>query len=99
VGKNFAIQSGPAWSISTSAGPRSFNGRLYFSIAGGAPPCYPNCDGSTAAPVLNVGDFTCFLQKYAAGNAYANCDGSTQAPVLNVQDFSCFLQKYSLGCR
>jgi hypothetical protein len=30
-------------------------------------PCYANCDGSTTAPVLNVGDFTCFLQKYAAG--------------------------------
>ena len=30
-------------------------------------PCYPNCDGSTIAPALNVGDFTCFLQKYAAG--------------------------------
>jgi hypothetical protein len=30
-------------------------------------PCYANCDGSTLAPILNVGDFTCFLQKYAAG--------------------------------
>jgi sugar lactone lactonase YvrE len=36
---------------------------LYF------PPttCYPNCDGSTAQPFLNVLDFTCFLQKFAAG--------------------------------
>ena len=30
-------------------------------------PCYANCDNSTAAPVLNVLDFTCFLQKFAAG--------------------------------
>jgi outer membrane protein assembly factor BamB len=30
-------------------------------------PCYANCDGSTAQPVLNVADFTCFLQKFAAG--------------------------------
>jgi hypothetical protein len=29
--------------------------------------CYANCDASTTAPVLNVGDFTCFLQKYANG--------------------------------
>jgi hypothetical protein len=29
--------------------------------------CYPNCDQSTVAPVLNVGDFTCFLQRFAAG--------------------------------
>src|SRR5262249_5693372 len=40
-------------------------------------PCYANCDSSTTPPVLNTGDFTCFLQKYAAGNAYANCDNST----------------------
>jgi T5SS/PEP-CTERM-associated repeat protein len=60
--------------------------------------CYSNCDGSDVAPTLNVADFSCFLQKYAAGDAYANCDGSTQAPVLNVADFSCFLQKYSAGC-
>jgi hypothetical protein len=48
--------------------------------------------------VLNVGDFTCFLQRYANGEAYANCDGSTAAPVLNVGDFTCFLQKYAAGC-
>ena len=29
--------------------------------------CYANCDGSTVAPVLNVQDFGCFLQKYAGG--------------------------------
>ena len=33
----------------------------------GVLPCYANCDGSTSAPVLNVLDFTCFLQKFAAG--------------------------------
>jgi hypothetical protein len=63
-----------------------------------AAPCYANCDASTQAPVLNVADFTCFLQKYASGDPYANCDGSTQAPVLNVADFTCFLQKYAAGC-
>jgi hypothetical protein len=60
--------------------------------------CYANCDGSTAAPVLNVNDFNCFLNSYAAGSAYANCDHSTVAPVLNVNDFSCFLNKYAAGC-
>jgi aminopeptidase N len=67
-----------------------------FTVAG--EPCYANCDGSTAAPVLNVADFTCFLSKFAAGDAYANCDGSTTAPVLNVADFSCFLSKFAAGC-
>jgi hypothetical protein len=60
--------------------------------------CYPNCDASTTPPALNVGDFTCFLQKFAAADAYANCDQSTTAPVLNVGDFTCFLQKFAAGC-
>jgi uncharacterized membrane protein len=60
--------------------------------------CYPNCDGSTTAPVLNVADFTCFLQKFAAQDGYANCDSSTTAPMLNVADFTCFLQKFAAGC-
>jgi hypothetical protein len=28
---------------------------------------YANCDGSTTPPVLNAGDFVCFLQKFRAG--------------------------------
>ncbi len=60
--------------------------------------CYPNCDGSTAAPALNVGDFACFLQRFASGDPYANCDRSTAAPVLNVADFTCFLQRFAAGC-
>jgi streptogramin lyase len=65
---------------------------------GGPPPCYANCDGSTASPVLNVADFTCFLQKFSLGDPYANCDGSTGVPLLNVADFTCFLQKFAQGC-
>jgi hypothetical protein len=62
-------------------------------------PCYANCDQSTTSPVLNVADFTCFLQRFAAGDLYANCDASsTYAPVLNVADFTCFLQRYAAGC-
>ncbi|MEX2219232.1 MAG: GC-type dockerin domain-anchored protein [Phycisphaerales bacterium] len=60
--------------------------------------CYANCDSSQSPPVLNVADFSCFLQKYAAGDAYANCDESAEPPVLNVADFSCFLQRYAAGC-
>ena len=62
------------------------------------PPCYANCDQSTATPTLNVADFTCFLQKFAAGATYANCDQSTALPTLNVADFTCFLQKFASGC-
>jgi hypothetical protein len=69
-----------------------------FLVDQAPPPCYPNCDGSTQSPVLNVADFSCFLTKYASQDPYANCDHSTQPPTLNVADFSCFLQKYASGC-
>jgi hypothetical protein len=60
--------------------------------------CYANCDGSTATPILNVQDFACFLNAFAAGASYANCDNSTAAPMLNVQDFACFLNRFAAGC-
>jgi hypothetical protein len=61
--------------------------------------CYANCDRSTTPPVLNVLDFTCFLERFAASDPYANCDASTVPPVLNVLDFTCFLQKFAAGCQ
>jgi hypothetical protein len=60
--------------------------------------CYPNCDGSTQPPLLNVNDFVCFTQRFAAADPYANCDASTQPPVLNVNDFVCFTQRFAAGC-
>jgi hypothetical protein len=30
-------------------------------------PCYANCDGSTAPPVLNINDFICFTSAFATG--------------------------------
>lgn len=70
-------------------------------------PCYANCDGSTVAPVLNVDDFTCYINEFASAltlphaqqfTHYANCDGSTQAPALNVDDFTCFINAFAQGC-
>ena len=61
--------------------------------------CYANCDGSTAAPILNANDFSCFLNAFANGNSYANCDESTVLPVLNANDFSCFLNAFAGGCQ
>jgi hypothetical protein len=85
-----------------------------FTLAGGfwvgavaEPPCYANCDGSTTPPVLNVEDFVCFINQFAAGQAlppagqithYANCDNSTTQPVLNVEDFICFINAFAGGC-
>jgi hypothetical protein len=30
-------------------------------------PCYANCDGSSTAPILNIDDFTCFINTFAHG--------------------------------
>jgi hypothetical protein len=61
-------------------------------------PCYANCDGSTAPPILDANDFQCFLNKYTMGSSYANCDGSVAPPVLNINDFQCFLNQFAAGC-
>jgi trimeric autotransporter adhesin len=72
------------------------------------PPCWANCDDSTAQPILNVEDFTCFMSEFAAGmqlpptqqvHHYTNCDHSTVPPALNVEDFTCFINQFAQGCR
>jgi hypothetical protein len=75
-------------------------GSVQAVLTGGYPacPCYANCDGSSAAPILNVNDFVCFLNRFAQADPWANCDGSTVAPALNVNDFTCFLNRYAAGC-
>jgi trimeric autotransporter adhesin len=57
--------------------------------------CYPNCDNSTVAPVVNVADFSCFLQKFAKSDPYANCNVDA---TIDIADFACFLQKFAAGC-
>ncbi len=84
----------PYWGTAATT-PRVLIGRTYYSVSS---TCYPNCDSSTTAPILNVLDFSCFLNRFAAGDTYANCDGSTTPPVLNVLDFSCFLNSFAAGC-
>jgi hypothetical protein len=87
-------QDGGPWNVFNGMDPRG----TFRVIGTPAGACYANCDSSTVAPVLNVADFTCFLQRYAAGDSYANCDQSTGPPVLNVADFTCFLQQFAAGC-
>ncbi|MBL9030581.1 MAG: hypothetical protein JNM80_02600 [Phycisphaerae bacterium] len=85
--------------VTTSPIPASFSG---MDVAAGIPPatstCYANCDGSTSVPFLNVNDFVCFNNLFAAGDTRANCDASTNPPVLNVNDFICFNNAFAAGC-
>jgi hypothetical protein len=80
----------------TANSPAESAGMAVMAPSGGE--CYANCDASTQAPVLNVADFTCFLNRFAAGESYANCDNSTEVPVLNVADFTCYLNAFATGC-
>jgi uncharacterized membrane protein len=99
AGWNFGAAIGVSGDGLTIAGYGSFAGQGGVWIAtlpGGA--CYANCDASTTAPILNVGDFACFVTRFAAGDPYANCDQSTAAPVLNLADFTCYLQRFAGGC-
>jgi hypothetical protein len=103
--RDWFLQGGPGSTFPLPTAVRLFAGNLGSVTAWDnvvvrpAPAgCYANCDDSTTAPILNVGDFTCFLQRFAAGDSYANCDNSTTAPVLNVGDFTCFLQRFAAGC-
>jgi trimeric autotransporter adhesin len=81
----------------------SFSPFWITSICG----CYPNCDNSSTSPVLNIDDFTCFINSFAAAqslshaqqiNHYTNCDRSLNSPVLNIDDFTCFINRFAIGC-
>jgi subtilisin-like proprotein convertase family protein len=72
--------------------------RINLQGGGSGNTCYANCDNSTSAPILNVLDFNCFINRFTAGESYANCDSSTTVPVLNILDFNCFINRFTAGC-
>lgn len=115
--------NGDVYALAAFGGGVSTNPALYaggvFTVVDGitanrvarwnclVPTCYPNCDGSTTPPILNVDDFTCFVNEFAGAQSlthaqqvthFANCDGSTTPPVLNVEDFTCFINAFASGC-
>ena len=99
-GANARVFSSGAW-INLRDGTSNAPQELAFIVrgtTGTSQPCYANCDLSTQQPVLNVNDFICFQQRFAAADPYANCDGSTMPPLLNVNDFVCFQTRFAAGC-
>jgi hypothetical protein len=96
-------ESGVAFTRITIDGNSPFGDGGYIHMddleyQSGSAPCYPNCDGTSTAPILTANDFQCFLNSFAAGESYANCDGSTGAPALTGNDFQCFLNRFAAGC-
>jgi hypothetical protein len=89
------IQCWDLYASGAGTGALYYDDIVFGEIATG---CYPNCDQSTVQPILNVDDFTCFINAYASSDPYANCDGSTTPPILNVDDFTCFINAYAQGC-
>jgi hypothetical protein len=90
----------PATGAAQVIGPTGYSDiRALATLVWPGSPCYANCDCAGPPPVLSVADFTCFLQRFAAGHPYANCDMSTTPPVLNVADFTCFLQTFASACQ
>ena len=61
----------------------------------GCPNCYADCDLSEGPTRLNVNDFVCFINKYAALDPYANCNVDA---AIDIADFSCFMTKFAQGC-
>jgi hypothetical protein len=96
----YRVSFGPEYWSAVPTGTRSgtLAINLRTNLTSAPPGCYANCDSSTIAPILNVLDFACFLNRFAAGDTYANCDASTTPPVLNVLDFACFLNRFAAGC-
>ena len=54
--------------------------------------CYADCDSSGT---LNIFDYICFGNEYAASTSYADCDGNGS---LNIFDYICYGNAYAAGC-
>ncbi len=62
-------------------------------------PCYADCDTTTGLEVLDLWDFLCFGNRFAAGDGYAcDCDTTTGMGVCDVFDALCFLNAFAAGC-
>lgn len=94
------------WRIDLNTGEATFIGNvatsniLSLAFVGPAdPPCYADCDTSTGPGVLDILDFLCFGNRFAANDPYAcDCDTSTGPGICDILDFLCFGNAFSAGC-
>jgi len=57
--------------------------------------CYPDCDTTSGAGVLDIFDFLCFQDLFVMGDPYADCTGEG---TLDIFDFICFQDAFTVGC-
>ncbi len=63
------------------------------------PACWADCDHDSGPGILDIFDFLCFGNLFAAGDPYAcDCDESTGRGVCDIFDFLCFGNAFSQGC-
>jgi hypothetical protein len=61
--------------------------------------CYADCDTQTGVGVLDIFDFLCFGNRFAAAEPYAcDCDLTTGPGVCDIIDFLCFGNAFTAGC-
>ncbi len=61
--------------------------------------CYADCDPSTGPGILDIFDFLCFGNLFAANDPYAcDCDTTTGQGVCDIFDFLCFGNEFDKGC-
>lgn len=61
--------------------------------------CYADCDTSTGLEVLDVFDFLCFLNHFAANDLYAcKCDVGSGPNTCDIFDLLCSQNAYDAGC-
>ena len=58
-------------------------------------PCYPDCDQSTGAGVLDIFDFLCFQNAFVTGDLFSDCNQDCQ---FDIFDFLCFQDAFVAGC-
>jgi hypothetical protein len=61
--------------------------------------CAADCETSTGVNTLDIFDFLCFQNEFAAGASYAcDCDTTTGIRVCDIFDFLCFQDAFAAGC-
>ncbi len=67
-------------------------GQLFSNVMGSGSGCYPDCENDGD---LDIFDYLCFLNEFAASSPYADCENDGDWDVF---DFLCFQGQFANGC-